>query len=278
MDERTSRQDVRTPTLIATIACGTFVIPKMKISVVIPVLNERACLPATVESIRAAIEEKEREIIVVDGGSTDGTGEWLRGQLDVKIMTAQTGKGRQQNAGGFAAQGDVLLFLHADCRVPPDAEKQLAHAMDDSRVSGGCFYVRWTEPKLALRIVAFAMNLRTRLFHTCYGDQALFVRRTVFHAIGGFPDWPLFEDLELLKRFKRVGRFAIINSPVTVSARRLLAWGVWRTVGFVYVLQLAYWVGIHPTRLKQWFGDIRPHLKQTIAEGVNPNHNRCDRA
>jgi rSAM/selenodomain-associated transferase 2 len=227
----------------------------MKISVVIPVLNELDCLPSTMDSVRESISDPE--IIAVDGGSTDGSREWLLRQPDIKTLTSGRGKGPQQNAGGFVARGDVLLFLHADCRLPPDAGRQLERMVSDRSVSGGCFYVQWDDARFSLRLVARGMNLRTRLFHSSYGDQALFVRKSVFENVDGFPDWPLFEDVELLRRFKKMGRFAVIPSPVTLSPRRLLAGGVWRTVALIYGLQLAYWLGVPPARLKRWFRDIR---------------------
>ncbi len=228
----------------------------MKISVVIPVLNELACLPSTVESVRKSISDPE--IIVVDGGSSDGSGEWLSNQPDIKTLISSKGKGLQQNAGAFAASGDVLLFLHADCQAPSDAGRQLENVMIDPSVSGGCFSVRWDDARFSLRLVALGMNLRTRLFQSAYGDQALFVRKAIFEKVCGFPDWPLFEDVELLRRFKKLGRFAIIPSPVTLSPRRLLAWGVWRTVAVVYGLQVGYWLGVPPEHLKHWFADFRP--------------------
>ena len=228
----------------------------MNISVVIPVLNEMACLPATIASVRTAI--KDAEIIAVDGGSNDGSREWLLEQHDIQTITESKGKGLQQNAGGFAARGDLLLFLHADCQLPENAEQELYQVMSDGRIAGGCFYVRFNETRpLTLRMVSFGINIRTRLFCMAYGDQALFIRKEIFHQIGGFPEWPLFEDSELVRRFRRRGAFACIASPVTISARRYLALGVCRTAFLVHLLKLAFRLGVSPARLKTWFADIR---------------------
>ena len=230
----------------------------MKISVVIPVLNERVNLPLAIESVREAMAGAE--IIVVDGGSTDGTMEWLRRQPGIRIMDALRGKGIQQNTGARIAGGDVLLFLHADCRLPMDAGTEIAEALRHSDVAGGCFSARWSSDSAALRFHAFGMNLRTRLFKRCYGDQAIFVRKSVFDRCGGFPDWPLFEDAELVSRMKRTGRFRVLRSAVTMSARRFEKAGILRGVLLVYILQIGYLLGVSPVRLKKWFADIRPHL------------------
>ncbi len=117
-----------------------------------------------------------------------------------------------------------------------------------------------------MRMLAFAMNGRLKVLCRCLGDQALSVRREVFERAGGFPDWPLFEDYELVLRIKRFGRFAVIPSPVTLSARRFLEKGVWRTVSLALVLQIAYHLGVSPARLKSWFADIRPHLREGTDE------------
>jgi rSAM/selenodomain-associated transferase 2 len=233
----------------------------MKISVVIPVLNEQVNLVATLNSVRAAIPNPE--IIAVDGGSTDGSLEWLQQQGDIHVVRAKRGKGPQQNAGGEIATGDVILFLHADCRLPTDAGAQIERTFQNSRVAGGCFFARWSRNTRALRLIAFGMNLRSLLCKTSYGDQALSIRRSVFRQVGGFPDWPLFEDTELVRRIKTAGRFAVIHSAVTMSSRRFEEHGIFHSIFLVYFLQIGFWLGISPARLKKWFVDVRPHMKQT---------------
>jgi rSAM/selenodomain-associated transferase 2 len=238
----------------------------MKISVVIPVLNERECLPVTVDSVRAAIPGAE--IIAVDCGSTDGSREWLARQPDVQLLSSVRGKGPQQNAGARAATGDALVFLHADTQLPSDAGNKLEAVLNDPGVSGGAFRVRFAERRpVSLQILARLMNMRMRLLRRCFGDQALFARRRVWEQSGGYPDWPLFEDYEFVRRFKRYGKFGIVNSPVTISARRFLKKGVWRTAALVMVLQTGYYVGVSPVTLKRWFVDIRPHLSKTQVSG-----------
>jgi len=260
----------------------------MKLSVIIPVLNERDSLPATIAALRAcrvnsasvssaanterASETMISEIIISDGGSTDGTVEWVRGQQDLILVDSARGKGPQLNAGAARATGDTLLFLHADCLVSRPALDALDSALCDIEFAGvpvpavealgGAFYVRFAERRpRSLHIVAWGINLRARLRNSATGDQGIFVRRDIFHTVGGAPDWPLFEDVELVRRIKQAGKFVVLNPPLTISGRRYLAHGVWHTVFLVYFLRFAYWLGVPPQRLKNWFRDAR--RKQT---------------
>ncbi len=228
----------------------------MTVSVIIPVWNERPNLEACVASVRTALPEAE--IIVADGGSTDGSREWLGAAPGVRLVVAPRGKGPQQNAGAGAATGDVLLFLHADSALSGEAGEQLHRALRDPTVAGGCFCVRFAERRpWSLHVLAWGMNARARAFHWSYGDQALFVRRVVFEAVGGFPDWPLFEDFELVCRLKRRGRFTVLPAPLTLSARRFQKYGVWRTLWLVLVLHVGFRLGVSPARLKRCFVDVR---------------------
>jgi rSAM/selenodomain-associated transferase 2 len=248
----------------------------MKLSVVIPVLNERDTLPATTAALRAlkgivegassqivsseivSLEIASLEIIVVDGGSTDGTTEWVCAQTDVALVNSARGKGPQLNAGATAATGDALLFLHADCFLSQTALDALLSALSDPQLAGGAFHLRFAERRpQSLRLVAWGINLRAWLRGSATGDQGIFVRRDVFRAIGGAPDWPLFEDVELVRRIKRAGKFAVLKTPVTVSGRRYIQHGVLRTALLIYALRLAYWLGVPPQRLKNWFRDAR---------------------
>src|SRR5260370_32675127 len=193
----------------------------MKLSIIIPVLNEREELPCTHKLLTAMLEAPE--ITAVDGGSTDGTLEWLRQQNSIKTIEAQCGRGGQLNAGAAASSGDVLLFLHADCVLPSGALSGISDALEDSRVAGGCFLVRFGGPRLtSLRLVQGGINLRTQLARSATGDQGIFVRRSVFEAVRGFADWPLFEDVDLLARIRRYGRFVVLPEKVTISPRRWL--------------------------------------------------------
>jgi rSAM/selenodomain-associated transferase 2/rSAM/selenodomain-associated transferase 1 len=229
----------------------------IKCSVIIPTLNEREYLPQTL----AALEKQEwiHEVIVADSGSTDGTREWLSAQKFGRVVDAPPGKGNQINAGAQAASGDVLLFLHADCQLPADGVHCIASALQSPDIAGGCFEVRFNASRpRSLKMVAAGINFRARLTHAATGDQGIFVRRQVFEKVGGCPDWPLFEDVELVRRVKRVGRFAVLPSRLLVSPRRHLARGVFRTVLLIYGLRVAFWLGVSPFTLKKWFDDSRP--------------------
>jgi rSAM/selenodomain-associated transferase 2 len=233
----------------------------MKISIVIPVLNEHKVLPATIAALRSCrgiAEGVISEIIVSDGGSTDGTAEWVCSQPDIVLVSSARGKGSQLNAGAARASGDVLLFLHADCILARPALDHLQSVLGDAAVCGGAFYVRFAESRpRSLRVVARGINLRARFRNSATGDQGIFVRKSVFDSIGGAPDWPLFEDVELVRRIKQAGKFVVLKTPLTISARRHIAHGVWRTVFLIYWLRFAYWLGVPPQRLKNWFKDAR---------------------
>ncbi len=230
----------------------------LKISVVLPVLNEREGLPRTIAHLRS--EPWVHEIIVADAGSTDGTREWLQQQEQLIVLDAHRGKGPQINAGASVATGNVLLFLHADSLLPSDAGKQIRKILDAEKNAGGCFCVRFAETRpRSLRLVSAGINLRTRRTRTATGDQAIFVRRDVFERAGGCPDWPLFEDVELVRRIKKCGAFGVVRSAVTISPRRYIRHGILKTACLIYGLRLAFWAGVSPFMLKKWFDDGHSH-------------------
>jgi uncharacterized protein len=228
----------------------------LKCSIVIPTLNERQHLPQTLASLKG--HQWIHEVIVADGGSADGTREWLSAQSFVRVVGTPAGKGNQLNAGAQAASGEVLLFLHADCQIPCDAGARVTSRLQSPDVVGGCFEVRFSvrHPR-SLNLVAAGINFRSRMTHSGTGDQGIFVRRTVFEKVGGFPNWPLFEDVELVSRIKKIGKFEVLRSHLLVSPRRHLARGVFRTVLLIYALRVGFWLGVSPFTLKKWFDDSR---------------------
>jgi rSAM/selenodomain-associated transferase 2 len=157
------------------------------------------------------------------------------------------------NAGAARSRGDTLLFLHADTRLPPGATRAIADALADPAVVGGRFDVRFDPDRPALRVIAAFMNGRSRLSGISTGDQALFVRRTTFEALGGFADIALMEDIELSRRLRRAGRLACLRQRVTTSSRKWATEGVARTVLLMWALRLAYWSGVAPERLHRWY-------------------------
>ncbi len=252
----------KTRQMLEHIMIGSETTRAPKLSVIIPVLNERECLPLALAALRG--HDWIHEVIVVDGGSTDGTREWLDRQADgsIKIVYAERGRGRQLNAGAAAATGDVFLFLHADCLLPCDAGERLRQALVAEGAAGGCFCVRFTqESPRSLALVAAGINLRTRIARSATGDQAIFVRRRIFETIAGFHEWPLFEDVDFVGRLKKAGKFEVVCSPVTISARRHIHYGVVRTVMLAYLLRLGFWAGASPFTLARWYQHPNAHLK-----------------
>ncbi|MCI0403054.1 MAG: TIGR04283 family arsenosugar biosynthesis glycosyltransferase [Acidobacteria bacterium] len=241
----------------------------MKLSVVIPVLNERELLPQALAAL--ARIEPAPEVVVVDGGSTDGTRPWLEAQPGIRVFDTLRGRGRQLDAGARAATGDVLLFLHADSVLPAAATRKIEQALRSPGAVAGCFRVCFDQSgPWSLRVVAAGINLRTRLTRSGTGDQAIFMRRAVYQEAGGFPEWPLFEDVELVSRIKRWGRFCVLDDAVTISPRRFLRFGVWSTTLRMYGLRLAFYAGVSPFTLARWFEDVRPHLLSS-REAANPD-------
>ncbi|MGH7810303.1 MAG: TIGR04283 family arsenosugar biosynthesis glycosyltransferase [Candidatus Binatia bacterium] len=225
----------------------------MKISVIVPVLDEEKQLATTLEALLALAPH---EIVVVDGGSSDGSRE-IAGRLGVNVISAEHGRARQMNRGAARATGDVLLFLHADTRLPPSALYDIGSALADRRYVGGRFDVELEGKHWMLPVVARMISQRSRLTKVGTGDQALFVRRGVFEQMGGFPEIPLMEDIAFCRRLKLMGRVACLRSRVVTSGRRWEIDGVWRTILRMWTLKLLYLGGVSPARLKQFYGDTR---------------------
>jgi rSAM/selenodomain-associated transferase 2 len=229
-----------------------------RVSVVIPVLDEEVRIGSQLESLALL---PVHEVIVVDGGSRDATVATVARASaagTARLLVAPRGRASQMNAGARAATGDVLLFLHADVRLPDDAVRRVEEALADSCVVAGAFRTwtvaegrrSWLAPLLHLA------DLRSRYSPLPYGDQALFVRAEVFWKVGSFPEQPLMEDLELSRRLRRLGRIRIVHSRVTVSGRRFLARPIFYTLA-VNVFPALYAAGVSAVTLRRFYGDPR---------------------
>ncbi len=221
------------------------------LSIVLPVLNEAPGIVAALQAL-APLRAAGAEVIVADGGSTDRSAE-LAGPLADRVLEAPRGRASQMNAGAAAARGDILLFLHADTRLPDGAGRLIAQALAGGR-RWGRFDVQIEGKSVWLPLVAAMMNLRSRLTGIATGDQAVFVAREAFVAVGGFPDIPLMEDIELSRRLRRIGRPACLAARVTTSGRRWEAHGVWRTILRMWRLRLRYFLGADPQCLAVEYG------------------------
>ena len=225
----------------------------MRISVIVPVLNEEATIAPTLRSLLAL---KPDEIIVVDGGSGDRTRE-IAARFDIQVLSSERGRARQMNHGAAYAGGDILLFLHADTRLPASAFADIAAALADPRCVGGRFDVELEGDRWMLKLVGALINCRSRATQVGTGDQAIFVRREVFLRMGGYPDIPLMEDIALCRALKRMGGIACLRSRVVTSARRWENDGVARTIVRMWTLKLLYLAGVSPARLRQFYADTR---------------------
>lgn len=224
--------------------------PPRTISVVIPALNEAAALPESMRRLRAVPEV--HEIILVDGGSEDGTAELGR-DLGCRVLSAPRGRGGQLRAGAAVASGDVVLLLHADTWVTPDAGAAMFRALRDPLVVGGGYWKKFRQPTWLMRGSRFRCWLRLWWNGRVLGDQAIFVRRDSLSAIGGVPDQPLMEELELCRLLRQRGRLALAGAAVTTSERRFRKFGVLRTYWLMWRVARGYRRGVSPKELEGWY-------------------------
>ena len=223
----------------------------MRLSIVVPVLDEADRLEALLAEL--ARDCPGVEVVVADGGSRDGSVEIAARAPGVGLVSSDRGRARQMNAGALRATGEILLFLHADTRLPSGAAEAVQRALADPSVAYGRFDVRFDRPGAAFRLIARLMNVRSRLTGICTGDQAIFARRAAFERLGGYPAIALMEDVELTRRLKRIGRFAPLGLRVTTSARRWAQNGVARTIVLMWTLRFLYLCGVGPDRLHRWY-------------------------
>jgi rSAM/selenodomain-associated transferase 2 len=219
------------------------------ISVVIPTFDEAAQIARTVESVIAP----GVEVIVVDGGSRDETVRLAR-DAGVRVLACERGRARQLRMGGEASTGDVVLFLHADTRLEAGWQEAVSRALSDPQCAGGAFSLRFAEPGLRERWIEFGVSLRVALLRLPYGDQALFVRRSVLERMGGMPIVAMMEDLDLVRAIKRAGRLSILDLPVTTSSRRYARSGALHTIWMHQWALLAWWLGCDRDRLAARMG------------------------
>ncbi|MGM0768865.1 MAG: TIGR04283 family arsenosugar biosynthesis glycosyltransferase [Pseudomonadota bacterium] len=216
------------------------------LSVIVPVWQEAATIAQTLQAL-ASLRAAGHEVVVVDGGSTDGTARLAEGLCD-RLVTSERGRARQMNAGARVATGEVLLFLHADTRLPESAPGALER-FRSSRKAWGRFDVCLSGRRPLFRVIAWFMNQRSRLTGIATGDQALFVRRSVFEALRGFEPLPLMEDVELSSRLRLVSRPYCVSDPVVTDSRRWEQQGAWRTILLMWRLRWRYWRGESPESL-----------------------------
>lgn len=223
----------------------------MKISVVIPALNEESHLEKTLQSITK--QEGDYEFFVVDGGSSDNT--VTIAKRYTTVINSLRGRAIQMNTGAKACSGDILLFLHADTILPDNAFREIRKRMKDDAVAGGSFYIAFDADTFILKGVSFITRFNFRLFH--FGDQGIFVRRTVFQTLQGYKEMPIMEDYDFYKRLGKQGKVILIRMPVISSARRFVRKGVIRQLLVNKLVVLAYWAGVDIQTIKRFYDDTR---------------------
>ena len=225
----------------------------MRVSIIVPALNEAACIAETLAALRQL--EGEKEIILVDGGSSDAT-RTIAAAEGATVITAGTGRGIQLHAGALHATGDVLWFVHADTVPPVHALNEILRYLEDPSVAAGNFGLLFDGSSRAARQLTAIYPL-LRVMRLCYGDSGIFVRRTIYDLTGGFRPLALFEDLDLLRRLRKSGRFVHLPSRIRTSSRRFeqrnfaAMWMHWTA------LQILFWCGVSPNWLARWYRHVR---------------------
>jgi len=219
------------------------------ISVVIPTINEAETIEKTISSVG---KEKNIDIIVVDGGSNDGT-VYLAKSLGAKVINSSPPRARQMNRGAAEANGEVLLFLHADTQLPEKFDEYILKAFAQPDIIAGAFQLRIDSPAPALRLIEHLANWRSRSLRLPYGDQAIFISSKLFRQVGGFPIIPIMEDFELIRQLKRKGEIVTLSVPVLTSPRRWLNLGILKTTLINQLIIAVYCMGISPAIIARWY-------------------------
>ena len=222
------------------------------VSIIVPTLNEETTIPELAASLGRL--RGDFEVIVCDGGSADATVEMAR-QCGLRVIEAPRGRGPQMNAGGRLAEGETLLFLHADTRLPENALEFVAGALADENVCGGAFSLNFGGDTLGARLLTRLYPL-LRMGGMLYGDSAIFARRSVFDRLGGYREYPIFEDCDLYRRMSRLGRFVRLNARATTSSRRFEGRFI-RTFALWSLMQVLYWLGVSPNLLNRLYKPLR---------------------
>lgn len=223
----------------------------MKISVIIPALNEESHIEKTLESVTK--QDGDYEFFVVDGGSSDNT--VTIAKRYTAVINSKRGRAIQMNTGAKACSGDILLFLHADTILPDNAFREIRKRMKDDTVAGGSFYIAFDRDTFILKGVSFITRFNFRLFH--FGDQGIFVRRDVFQTLRGYKEIPIMEDYDFYKRLGNQGKVILIRMPVISSARRFVKKGVIRQLLINKFVVLAYWAGVDIQIIKRFYDNVR---------------------
>lgn len=227
--------------------------PPPAFSIIVPVFREEANIRGLIEHVASLEAPGGSEIVIVDGSPGQETLAVVPEGAALRVESDK-GRGRQMNAGARAARGEVLLFLHADTRLPPGGLRSIREALSDGSICGGAFSLRIDSHRPALRLIGHVANLRSRCTRVPYGDQAIFVRRRDFEALGGFIEAPIMEDLEFMRRVRRSGRrVRILDAEALTSARRWDKEGVWRCTARNLLLRLLFRLGVSPQRLARFY-------------------------
>tara|TARA_R110002072_G_scaffold94299_3_gene208445 strand:+ start:8959 stop:9633 length:675 start_codon:yes stop_codon:yes gene_type:complete len=219
----------------------------MLISIIVPILNEAAQLPELLEHLLAC-KRASCEVILVDGGSTDQSPEQAEA-LGFSVVRSKKGRALQMNTGAKFASGDILLFLHADTRLPENSDQIIKQAFEDTRSDWGRFNVTISGRAFMFKVIAWFMNHRSRLSSIVTGDQAIFIRKNLFEKMGGFPVQALMEDIEFSKRLKRISKPVALRVKVITSGRRWEQKGIWNTIYLMWSLRFSYWRGVSAEEL-----------------------------
>lgn len=228
----------------------------MSLSIIIPALDEAGNIAQLLAHLQP-LRRRGVEVIVVDGGSADGTAS-LAGAGTDRVLVSAPGRARQMNAGAAAARGEILCFLHADSLLPENADGLIIDGLSRGRRSWGRFDVHIAGSHPMLKVIAWMMNRRSRLTGIATGDQGMFVTRSLFEAAGRFPEIALMEDIALSRQLKKYSAPLCITHRITTSGRRWEQHGLWRTMLLMWRLRLAYWLGADPDKLALRYARHKP--------------------